>query len=104
MTDDQVLYDPALHRALLTPEAALERLRREHAIRFGAHRLAGMRAIGGGPQFIKPTQRSVRYPVNLLDEWAAARNRKPILDFVPLKVGSRQAEIVDLSERLRLKN
>jgi hypothetical protein len=85
MASDQVLYDPERHGALLTPEAAIEHLRREHAIRIGEQRLADLRSIGDGPKFIKPTQREVRYPTALLDEWAAARNRKPILDFVPLK-------------------
>jgi hypothetical protein len=88
MTSDQVLYDPDRHGALLTPEAAIGRLRERHAIRIGEQRLADLRSIGGGPKFIKPTQRDVRYPANLLDEWATQRNRKPIIDFVPLKAAA----------------
>jgi hypothetical protein len=92
MTSDQVLYDPERHGALLPPEAALKRLWQEHAIKLGEQRLADLRVIGGGPKFIKPTQREVRYPAALLDEWAAARNHKPILDFVPLKPANRRSE------------
>jgi hypothetical protein len=47
-----------------------------------------MRSFGGGPRFIKPAQREVRYPEAFLDEWASNRNRKPILDFVPLKAAA----------------
>jgi hypothetical protein len=90
MASDQVLYDPERHGTLLTPEAAIRRLRDEHAIKMGEQRLADLRSMGGGPQFIKPTQRDVRYPANLLDEWATQRNRKPIIDFVPLKPAARQ--------------
>ena len=86
---DQVLYDPHEHGALLTPEAASEHLRKKHTIKLGVQRLADLRSAGGGPQFIKPTQREVRYPAAMLDEWALARNRKPVLDFVPLKEGDK---------------
>ena len=85
MREGEVLYDPERHGALLTPEAASERLRKQHAIKLGLQRLADLRSAGGGPRFIKPTQREVRYPTAMLDEWASSRNRKPVLDFVPLK-------------------
>jgi hypothetical protein len=85
---DELLYDPEQHGALLTPEAALAHLWQRHAIKLGTQRLADLRSIGGGPRFIKPTQREVRYPTSLLDEWAAGRNRKPIIDFVPLKAAA----------------
>ncbi len=85
MSKDEVLYDAHEHGGLLTPEEASEHLRKKHAIKLGLQRLADLRSAGGGPRFIKPTQREVRYPTPMLDEWAAARNRKPILDFVPLK-------------------
>src|SRR5262245_39796902 len=97
MKSDQVLYDPERHGALLTPEAAIERLRREHSIKLGEQRLADLRSSGGGPRFIKPTQREVRYPPALIDEWAAARNRKPILNFVPLKPAVRRVGPAALS-------
>jgi hypothetical protein len=84
MPGDEALYDPDKHGELLTPEAAIERLRQRHSVKLGAQRLADLRSAGGGPRFIKPTRREVRYPAAMLDEWAAARNRKPILDFVPL--------------------
>ncbi len=48
-------------------------------------RLADLRSAGGGPRFIKPTKREVRYPTAMLDQWAMARNNKPILDFTPIK-------------------
>ncbi|HZZ21246.1 MAG TPA: hypothetical protein VFE60_01045 [Roseiarcus sp.] len=85
MPRDEVLYDAHEHGELLTPEAASEHLRRKHAIKLGVQRLADLRSAGGGPKFIKPTQREVRYPTAMLDEWASSRNRKPVLDFVPLK-------------------
>ena len=90
MASDQVLYDPEQHGVLLTPEEASEHLRKKHKIRLGDQRLADLRSFGGGPKFIKPTQREVRYPEVFLDEWATARNSKPILDFVPLKPAARQ--------------
>jgi len=83
---NQALYDADEHGELLTPEAASERLKKKHAIKLGVQRLADLRSTGGGPCFIKPTQREVRYPTVMLDEWAAARNRKPILNFVPFKI------------------
>jgi hypothetical protein len=88
MANDQVLYDPERHGALLTPKAAIRRLLDEHAIKVGEQRLADLRSFGGGPKFIKPTHRDVRYPANLIDEWASERNRKPIIDFVPLKTAA----------------
>jgi hypothetical protein len=84
MSKDEVLYDAHQHGELLRPEAASERLRKKHAIKLGVQRLADLRSAGGGPRFIKPTQREVRYPAAMLDEWAEARNRKPLLDFVPV--------------------
>jgi hypothetical protein len=81
----EVLYDPERHGALLTPEAAVTYLKETHAVQLNPQRLSELRAFPGGPRFIKPTQQSVRYPAALLDEWAAARNRKPILDCIPLK-------------------
>jgi hypothetical protein len=87
VSQNEVLYDAEQHGELLTPEAAIAYLNKKHSIKLGAQRMADMRSIGGGPRFIKPTQREVRYPTALLDEWAAARNRKPILTFVPLKPG-----------------
>lgn len=86
----EVLYDPELHGELLTPETAIKRLKDKHAIKLGEQRLADLRSAGGGPQFIKPTGREVRYPANLLDDWARERNRKPILDFAPLRPRARQ--------------
>jgi hypothetical protein len=90
MASDQVLYDPEQHGDLLTPEAAVERLRKKHSTKIGVQRLADLRSFGGGPKFIKPTQREVRYPEVFLDEWASNRNRKPILDFAPLKPAVRR--------------
>lgn len=85
MSDSEALYDVHQHGELLTPEAASEYLSKKHAIKLGVQQLADLRSAGGGPCFIKPTQREVRYPTAMLDEWAAARNRRPILSFVPLK-------------------
>ena len=85
MSQTEIIYDAHEHSELLTPEAASEHLRKKHAIKLGVQRLADLRSAGGGPCFIKPTLRDVRYPANLLDEWAAERNRKPLLDFVPIK-------------------
>ena len=85
MPKDEVLYDPEQHGKLHTPESARAYLREKHAVKLGIPRLADLRSQGAGPKFIKPTQREVRYPAAMLDEWAAERNRKPIVDFVPLK-------------------
>lgn len=79
------VYDPERHGPLLTPEAASAYLLETHAIPLNETRLSELRAFAGGPRFIKPTQKSVRYPRRLLDEWANARNAKPILDAVPHK-------------------
>jgi hypothetical protein len=77
------IYDPERHGPLLDPAAAIKRLWQEHAIKLGQQRLADLRSRGG-PQFIKPTLREVRHSANLLDEWASARNCKPVLGFVPI--------------------
>lgn len=109
MSKDEVLYDADEHGELLTPEAAIERLRKQHAIKLGLQRLADLRSAGGGPRFIKPTLREVRYPTAMLDEWAEARNRKPLLDFVPMRPpkdpstnaqGAVEADAESLSGRL----
>jgi hypothetical protein len=90
MASDQILYDPEQHGPLRTPKGAVEHLWKKHSIKIGEQRLADLRSFGGGPKFIKPTQREARYPEVFLDEWATARNSKPILDFVPLKPAARR--------------
>ena len=87
MPKDEVLYDPRQHGKLLVPDAASKHLKDKHAIDLGVQRLADIRSQGGGPKFIKATPRAVRYPEMLLDEWAAKRNRKPVIDYVPLAPG-----------------
>ena len=74
------LYNPKQHGRLLNPEEGQARLKDEHGITFTLQTMADMRADGRGPKFIKPNARSVRYPEKLLDEWAIARHRKPILE------------------------
>jgi hypothetical protein len=88
----EVLYDADEHGSLLTPSEASARLRERHAVKLGEQRLADLRSSGGGPRFIKPTQREVRYPAVLLDQWAAERNRKPIVDFVPIQPSRKGAD------------
>ena len=94
MPKDEVLFDAHEHGELLTPEEASEHLRKKHAIKLGVQRLADLRSAGGGPRFIKPS-REVRYPVAMVDEWAAQRNAKPILDFVPVKPSKEGAAEAD---------
>lgn len=85
MPKTEAIYDAEQHGPLLTPEAAVAYLKEKHSLQINEHRLSELRAFPGGPRFIKPTQQSVRYPTALLDEWAAERNRKPILECIPLK-------------------
>jgi hypothetical protein len=85
------VYDPEQHGELLLIDEARQRLFDEHRITLGDQRLADLRSSGGGPEFIKPSQREVRYPCALLDAWAQKRNAKPILAFVPVKTAKRNA-------------
>ena len=84
-------YNPEQHGSLLLIHEARERLFAVHKVRLSQQRLADLRCFGGGPEFIKPTQREVRYPSALLDAWAAKRNTKPILTFVPINTAKRNA-------------
>ena len=79
------------------PKQASEHLQKKHAIKLGVQRLADLRSAGGGPKFIKPTQREVRYPAAMLDEWAAARNHKPLLSFAP----TRPADVLEKIQNRR---
>jgi hypothetical protein len=89
MPKDEVLYyDPEQHGKLLLPDEASRRLKEKHAIELGVQRLADMRSQGGGPELIKATPRAVRYPEMLLDVWAARRNCKPLMTYVPIKPGA----------------
>ncbi len=84
-----IIYDPQQHGALLLIDEARQRLFSQHKITLGQQRLADLRCFGGGPEFIKPSQREVRYPCALLDAWAKKRNSKPILAFVPVKTAEK---------------
>ena len=95
VSQTEIIYDPELHGTLLTPDAAIAHLKEKHAVEVGPQRIADLRSIGGGSRFIKPTLRDLRYPVNLLDEWAAARNRKPIVGCVPVKSSARREAATD---------
>ena len=101
MPKTEAIFDAEQHGAPLPPDKASERLEREHAIKLGVQRLADLRSAGGGPPFIKPSERSVRYPTRLLDEWAAARNRGPLLTFVPLKDRRREVTEAEADEAVR---
>ena len=80
MPKTEAIYDAEQYGPLLTPEAAVAYLKEKHSVQINEQRLSELRAFPGGPRFIKPTQQSVRYPTASLDEWAAERNRKPILE------------------------
>ena len=85
MSKNEALYDPEEHGESPHARASDQTPAEKRSVKLGEQRLADLRSAGGGPPFIKPTRREVRYPVAMLDKWAAARNRKPILDFVPLE-------------------
>jgi hypothetical protein len=101
LSKGKALYHSEQHGELLTPEAAQARLKDKHAIKLGEQRLADLRSAGGGPRFIKPTPREVRYPAAMLDEWAEARNKKPILDFVPPKDSAKSTQSASVSMKRR---
>jgi hypothetical protein len=77
-------FDAERHGEPLTPDEASERLATRHKIFIGVQRLADLRSYGGGPTFFKASHRAVRYPAQLLDEWANARNRQPLQDYSPV--------------------
>lgn len=84
MTCAPETFDAEQHGEPLTPDEASERLAKRHKIFIGVQRLADLRSYGGGPTFFKASHRAVRYPAQLLDGWANARNRQPLQDCAPV--------------------